>query len=516
MMNKTILLHSLPSSVNEEPIMAFPTLKSYIAKNGYDVKIIYWDIILRKQLHAFFSSLSNHPYNPSGTDILSLFTCLLSLLHNDSQAIQKNIFYLQSKFPDAMHDNSYLLEILEDFSLEMKRKIRHVFKSYDSSQIISHGFTSRFNQWIPACYFSNVFKELTPNLPIIIGGLDTKEEAISILKMSSNFNFTIWGEGESPFLNLINALECKSKASFDNIPRLVYKDKTKITPSDTCESELMDINCFSPSFNDYFNTLKRYKYDRDSLIIPIENQRGCSWNKCKFCVLNLAYQEIREKDHDKIIEEIDYLYNNFNITCFSFTGSDLISNNLSKTKNFLDKLISLKENLEDEIIFHGEIIPHHIDQEIASKLSVANFVIQIGYEATGDTLLNKLNKKTRFADLLLFLKLAKKYNIVLNGVNILQGLPDEEKSDIIEAAYNIPFLRFFLGDFGLIHNYIPLRIKQGSSYYNEIDSSLKEDFKHNILYDLCPSIMIDNLSNRFSLFAFSKCSQEKHHRVGWF
>ncbi|MFI3261729.1 MAG: radical SAM protein [Rikenellaceae bacterium] len=224
--------------------------------------------------------------------------------------------------------------------------------------------------------------------------------------------------------------------------------------------------------NSAFIQKKELKLHHTS-IIPIEGSRGCHWNKCKFCYLNIGYQ-YRVKSIDKICTEIEYMIKKYGIYQFQFFDNDFIGLDIQKTNLLLNSLIDIKTkhpNFKIEII---EVITKGLNSSIIKKIIDAGVkYVQIGYESPSDKLLKKINKKNSFASNLFFVKIADLYGMLLGSVNLIINLPEETTEDILEAIENLYFLRFFLKDPQFKHFILPLEVSSSSKYYPIIKKEAK-------------------------------------------
>lgn len=258
----------------------------------------------------------------------------------------------------------------------------------------------------------------------------------------------------------------------------------------------------SPNYDDYFDFIHKYQVKKDTVFIPLENGRGCAWNKCNFCFLNTSYKH-RLKANNKILAEIKDYSQRHGVFNYVFTGTDITSFKHQNFEKLLDDLIILTNQSDTEFTFIAEIIPKNISDEVIKKMAILNFTVQIGYEAISDSLLKKMNKLTRFSDLLLFIKRANRHGLKIKGSNILTRIPGEEASDVAEAIDNLPYLRFFLGKQGFTHTKTNINIKYGSNFYKELPKCNEKYWCNNIIESILPAKIIRSLSNRFHLFAYS-------------
>jgi len=357
------------------------------------------------------------------------------------------------------------------------------------------GFTSKFEQWIPAMVIAKILKQNHPNVKTIIGGFGDRKSALALMKMSSHFDFAVWGEGEYVLLELCNQIT--SDRNFSRVPRIVYKEDNELIVSDMSKSKFISLEQQRPDFSDFFQQNKFVTVD----CLPIEGSRSCHWKKCSFCYLNQGYK-YRRKEIDNLVNEIIYFIEKYPDLGFLFTDNDIIGDDITTFENFLDKLIEYNSKHEKSVIINlAEVIPQNLSKRIIKKMTLAGFrKIQVGYESTSDSILRKMRKKSSFSDLILVFKFTQFYGIGLNGLNIIRNLIDEPEEDILEGIENIKFLRFYLNN-NYYHHIINLAICSNSKYYKHIDKNEIKKWKINRTYFLTPSNLWRNI-NKFDLLEF--------------
>lgn len=509
-MNNTspeLIFHYLPPGAVEQPSAAFSILKSFMESKGYKSTVNYWNILFQNIQKRILSEFDLTDSNIKNDSLLALspFLYLLSNQHRDKQAQRKVLDFLKCAYPEMIiRDKDFFGSYLENASSTFLTTFQSELRKLCKNPRIIHGFTARFDQWISATAISKIIKTISPSALIIIGGLDSKEEAVSVMKIADNFDFAIWGEGEHSFLSLCESLK-KKNSDYSAVKNLVFRKNNKICCSgSSCHSDNVpfDLNSISPDYDDYFSFIDKYKLKRDSVFIPLENGRGCAWNKCNFCFLNTSYKH-RLKNNNKIIKEITEYSQKYGVYNYVFTGTDITSFQYKNFEELLDELISLTSQNDTEFTFIAELIPKNMSDNLIRKMSVLNFTVQIGYEAISDSLLKRMNKLTRFSDLLLFLKRANKYGLKIKGSNILTRIPGEMSSEITKATANLPYLRFFLGEQGFSHTKSTINIKQGSNFYEGLNKKEENFWNNNVIASILPEQITANLQNRFQLFAYS-------------
>lgn len=141
-------------------------------------------------------------------------------------------------------------------------------------------------------------------------------------------------------------------------------------------------------------------------------------------------------------------------------------------------------------------------------MSMAGIIkVQIGYECTSDSLLNKIDKKNTFSSNLLFIKFASKFNIGITTLNVIINLLEETTPDIIESITNLKFLRFYRNSNDINHRLVPLSINGMSRYCLNHNTQLDriQWSPYSDLYDLIK----EYLNESFAWLYFEHCKNFK-------
>lgn len=497
-MNK-ILLNWLPPASIEWPSAPLSVLKSFLEQYNYSVEIKYWNFI--------FHDLMSKYETKGSRDILELIPFISAIAYDlsDKNIIDKIKIVLQYHRPSSkMLGYNYFEETINSLRQDVIKTIDTEIDTILIKNYLLIGFSARYSQWIPSKIISDILKRKCPEIKIVIGGFGNKDEATTILENNISYDFAIWGEGEIALLELTNKLENR-KDDFNTIAGLVYRSQSNIIASDQKQKKYADLCTLKFSnYNDYFEQLKNFNFKLE-ILLPIEGSRGCHWRKCKFCFLNEGYR-YRIKDATKVISELKFLYEKHNVSKFMFLDNDLIGTNIENYEKLVDELTNFKRNICPNFeIRLAEIIPFKLRSEAIKKMARAGFMeVQLGWEATCDSLLINMNKKSRFASNILFAKWAIHYGIKVNGANIITGIINESDEDIIESINNLHYLRFFLSQKEYFdHELNPLAISMSSLYYKMIPDEELPNWNVNVLEYLLPKEFY-NPHKRFITFSFSK------------
>jgi radical SAM superfamily enzyme YgiQ (UPF0313 family) len=499
-------MNYMPPAMINLPSPAFSVLKGFLAHHGYECKIINWNISINELMSSF---LRNFTFEPADPDILPLLPFLHAIAeeYNDTAAMQRIISHFQSRFPDCIMNT----EITCEASIsELKKKIFDMFdsglKTMDTDNVILFGFSAKFYQWIPGMILAKKLKIDFPGIKIVIGGLNSREEATAIMEICSYFDFGILGEGEYQLLEMLKGLEHGDAGKFGSVPRLVYRTDNGLV-STTQPGKYIDFpDYIFPDYSDSVE-LPGKTADPDAYSLPLEASRGCYWNRCKFCSLSSGYK-YRRRMPQGVVDEIEFMSQRYNINRFTFLDSDIVGPDISQFEILLDMIIDSSYKNKSIYDFTAEVVPHDLNSRVIEKLAVAGFSrIQVGYEAITDNLLKKIDKKTDFSDLILFLKFASKFGITAFGANIMKGIVGETEQDVQESIQNLAFLRFFLnskqGRWFFRHNLNKFRLEHGSRFFKELNEEELNRWVYNPIAYFLPVSFIDN-QNRFYFWGFYK------------
>lgn len=479
---KNIILNWFPPSMIEMPSPAMSVLKAYLSSKGYNVLVYYWNIKLLQLQREFIWDQSNTTLNE--THGLLLFNNYLAVRHRDKIAYAKVKSVLLALKPQYLNVDLYYFDRhMELFAQKLDVLINTQLSKFEYNKVLYIGMSVNLYQWICGSIIAQKIKEMNPNIPIVVGGIGTKESAISFLRNFNQFDFALWGEGECSLTLLTECLNQGNTEKILNIPNLAIRNNNNIVISNTQKNIYANLNSSEtlPVFDDYFEQLKDEDKDNCKIDVNlfIEGSRSCHWKKCRFCYLNTGYKH-RLRDVKTIEENIRELIGRYNCTKFCFLDNDIIANDWERFSQLLDCLILIKEDYPDFQIVLAEIITKGINSSFIRKMSLAGFThVQIGYESPSNNLLKKINKKNTFAANLLFIKYADKYNIFIGGANIICGLLEETDEDILEGIENLRYMRFFFQRGKFRHTMSRLGILNSSRYYEEVKNDLSSYLLNN-------------------------------------
>ncbi|MCP3891012.1 MAG: RiPP maturation radical SAM protein 1 [Desulfobulbaceae bacterium] len=439
-----VALISMPWSIFNRPSIQLATLKSYL--NTQD------------RLHAD----SFHPYlhiaKLIGLDLYreiahrgwageALFAPLLFAEKYDDS---KSLFHesLQSTLAKANkdHDFDLLVAKLDEFC-------KNWLLTTDLASYDLVGISVCFSQLLPSLYLARLIRKRHPYLPIVFGGSSCSSElGNSLVQQFKEVDFVVNGEGESVLSALCQFLAGESK----ELPKNIYSKNNfndqRITRQQSHPLKLNDLP--RPDFGDYFNEM-RLLFPQQLFIpvLPLEFSRGCWWNKCSFCNLNIQWPNYRFKSGEKMARETLALSSAYESLHFTFTDNALPP---KEADYFFKEIKSKKIDFDFFAEIRAVTEPHRLELYRQAGLST----VQVGIEAFSTSLLQKMEKGTSAIENMAVMKMCSQYGILMEG-NVIVEFPTTSEEEISETIQNLDFVlpyaplesaTFFLGFGSPIYN----------------------------------------------------------------
>lgn len=285
------------------------------------------------------------------------------------------------------------------------------------------GITSVTRSHNRALKIAHVCKLLYPNSIIVLGGIHFSYVYEEVLKEHPYVDAIMRGESEESIIDMMKVYN--NKDEWHSVPGIAYIDKEGNLKDDSDPVVLKDIdNIPLPDYS---------LWPKDIPLIPrVYLSRGCI-GKCDYCVVNNFFKcTYRKRDIDKAINEIEHLYENYNIDqiligdlCFPAFRDHTIE----FCKKIIDRGIKVK--------WWAQTRPDKVDDELLEYMKAAGCVqIAIGIESSNEEVLKTINSEKVVDNNKLNLfdtcKLIKKYGILVQGYFIF-GLPNESMEDSVKT-----------------------------------------------------------------------------------
>lgn len=263
-------------------------------------------------------------------------------------------------------------------------------------------------------------KEQNKKIIIAVGGPHPTifpEETVSL----PDIDYVITGEGEIPFLKLVEAIE--NKLDLKKIKGLVYKKEGEIINNKSADFiENLDSLPFPAR---YLTPIKKYNsiLAGDKIITTMMTSRGCPY-RCVFCDRPHLGKKFRARSAKNVVDEME------ECTKMGIDEILIYDDTFTVQKQRVLDICNeiLKRNLK--IIWDIRARVNTVDEELIKKLKQAGCTrIHFGVEAGTEKILRILNKGITIDQIKNAFRLAAKYKIETLAYFMI-GSPTETREDI--------------------------------------------------------------------------------------
>lgn len=277
----------------------------------------------------------------------------------------------------------------------------------------------------------NNIKEKLPEVLICVGGIEPTCTGEDMMKENGTIDFTIVGEGELVFEQMVRSIE--EKGNFDGIKGLIYREGDKIIKNDG-QQYIDDLDKLPFAARDLYSVIQ------DNLIY-ISTIRGCR-GKCTFCSSHVYHGGLRIRSPKNVADEIEYLYNNYGIDFLMFIDpsfEDSIDGSVDRLHELADEIIKRNLKVSYNTFIRSDFYKK-ADDELMKKLKKSGHsCCSLGLEAGNISDMKLYNKKATLEDNYKILDFLRKNEIGIT-VNFINFNPYttyktlEENIDYLERA----------------------------------------------------------------------------------
>jgi anaerobic magnesium-protoporphyrin IX monomethyl ester cyclase len=303
------------------------------------------------------------------------------------------------------------------------------------------GISSLSAYYMAMKHISRTIKLACPEIPIVLGGIHVSSLPEASLNESSA-DFVVIGEGERTIIELANCID-KKNLNYADIKGIAYKEGADFVITQPREL-VEDLDSLPiPSWH----KIDPHRYPavphgfimKHRPVAPILSTRGCPYD-CSYCAsCQFWHRRIRFRTPEKIVDEVEYLYNHFHIREFHFWDDNLTL----KRSHIVDicKEI-LKRGLNISIATPNGVRVDTLKNNILRLMKATGFYhLTFSVESGSIAILRANNKKTSLSTIIKNTIMAKQLGFGLNGFFMI-GFPQDTIRSIrktINLAKSLPF-----------------------------------------------------------------------------
>jgi anaerobic magnesium-protoporphyrin IX monomethyl ester cyclase len=323
------------------------------------------------------------------------------------------------------------------------RDIVKMVKEYGPDVVaIGCNFSTLHN---PSRIIASMIKKEYKNVPILVGGNHATAVPEMILKDSS-IDFVVIGEAEVVMPELLNVIE--ESSNLRDVRGLCINYNGKM------------IRTYPAGFFKNLDELPFPEYGLFDMskypLYNINSSRGCVF-RCTYCASGVIYKrKYRPRSAKNIIEEMEYLINNFGKKPFWFSD-DLFGQDHQFVEQLCNALLEKKMDIEWSVITRATTVP-------LSKLKLMKDAgctgISVGIESGDDEMLKVMKKDTNANAYRMSIPKVKKI-IRLRGFFLIGNIGETKKT--VWNTYKL--IKDVKPDYGTFCPVVPL---PGTEIYSQL------------------------------------------------
>lgn len=289
------------------------------------------------------------------------------------------------------------------------------------------GFTSLFEQNLPALALALQIKTYYPDKVIVFGGANCEDVMGRALHRCFPFvDYVFCAEADHTFPELVRRLDADQPVH--DLPGLLFR-RAEVSVYTGDARQILSLDSLPiPNYDEYYERL--HTSPQLAGVCPwivLETARGCWWGqkvKCSFCGLNGKFVRFRSKSAPRVMDEIRYLvgrYRRYNPALLR------VVDNVLNPAYFEDLLPELgRLSLDTQLFFEVRATLRKREVRALAEAGVTD--VQAGLESLSTHVLRLMRKGTSVLQNIQLLKWSKQYGIAASW-NLIYGFPGELAED---------------------------------------------------------------------------------------
>lgn len=428
---KDICLVNMPFDCLTSPSIGLSLLKAEAQKTGLSAVVEYGGIRL-----ASYIGLERMKRLQSGASTMMLAPEMLFQPFAGYQK-RKSLSEVKEFYCTECPERKEEYAAYADECIALQSVIDRFLDAY-ADQILEYqprivGVTYSFQQCNAGLALLKRIKEKNPSVVTVLGGSGaTMNAGQALIDTMPQIDYVYTGESDDTFAEASRLMmEGRSDEIYERFPWILRKGGTPVTHSVTDLNEIA-----YPDYDDYFDALHETGLiDHIYPLLPVEGSRGCWWgcrHRCRFCGLHgsKAVLDYRKKETKRLVQEIEYLSQRYQIKDFMFTDCILD----------MEHIRELPDLLEGKgYHFFAEVKSNLTRSQLLGLKRAGFLALQPGIESLQDDLLKLMNKGNRAIRHVELLKNARAAGISL-AWSIIQRFPTEKVQWYEEMMELMPLL----------------------------------------------------------------------------
>lgn len=429
-----VALISMPWSIFNRPSVQLGALKAWLDQDG---------AIETSTFHPYLQvakALGTGVYHHLAQNSWAAEALYSPLLFPEQREQASRLFH------ESCKKNSQLRGLDFDRTVQLlDQSLEQWLADFDPARFHLVGFSICFNQLLASLTAAARIKKRHSDLPIVAGGSACVGAiGASLLNNFPQLDYVISGEGEESLTRLCHCL--RDNEMPENLPpRIIHRFHP--FAEEPCAG-IADLNQLpTPDYTPYFQQMQESFPGQPFIpVLPLEFSRGCWWNRCTFCNLNLQWRGYRWKHSAKVAAEVKEQALRHGGLDFTFTDNALPP---GEADLFFQSMAADSMDVD----FFAEIRVITDAARLTAWRRGGLSSVQVGIEALSSDLLTRMQKGTTVMDNIGAMKAALACGMRLDG-NLITEFPGSTVEEVTETLRNLDFVlpftplsaaAFFLG-----------------------------------------------------------------------
>jgi len=324
-------------------------------------------------------------------------------------------------------------------------------------------------------------KSINKQIKVLAGNLHASIFAEEFLK-TGYVDIVFHGESEYSFLSVVKSIS--NNGDLSQIKAISFRDNDKINHN--FENKfLTDLDALPyPDWESF--PIDKYGFlpfmDINKPALSVLASRGCPFS-CSYCSLVYNNVPFRSRDHERVVDEIEFLINRYNVKQIGFVDPIFPCNKEYGVK-FCQSMI--KRKLNKKIVWISETRIDCVDMELLELMRESGCRrLLFGIETANLDVMGQINKNIPLEKIRKNISLVRKAGIQSTGLFMI-GFPSETKKDIMNT---IDFANKLELDFAKFAITTPF---PGSRLFVDFfkNNKLRKDWENYITYNPDPSKLV--------------------------
>jgi len=325
----------------------------------------------------------------------------------DVRPVPIGLYYIGA----VLKENGHEVEIVNWYNIHKNpQEIEHVLKNYRPDIIGFSIFNA--NRW-GGIEIAHLAKKIIPQVKIVFGGVDATFLWKHLLTYFQAIDYIVLGEGEYPFLALVEALEKGDAHKIENLSGIACRKDGKIVRTKPGE--------YIPDLDTLPNPARYFSFQH------VVSSRGCPYD-CTFCGSPKFWKrKVRFHSPEYFVDQLELLYKKG--ISFFYVSDDTFTFKKSRVIDICKDIIG--RGLDITWVAISRV--NCVDEDILYWMRKAGCIqISYGVESGSEKMRAFFNKKTRTEDIRRAFALTRKFGI-LPRAYFIYGSPGETWETVQES-----------------------------------------------------------------------------------